>query len=105
MNKKNFTLDDVEQMIEDLGFKWNERNVFNPNEEKYRKLKHNSFSLKKPLFLSIETIKGDLILALAEIDNETFILNFNGAKANASEQWKKLLSQKEQEMVNGCKHN
>ena len=102
MKKKNFTLDDVENMIEDLGFKWNGRQVFDPNEEKYRKLKHNSFSLKKPLFVSIETIKGDLTLALAEIDNETFILNFNGAKANASEQWIKLLLLKEQEKVDEC---
>ena len=102
MKKKNFTLDDVENMIEDLGFKWNGRQVFDPNEEKYRKLKHNSFSLKKPLFLSLETIKGDLTLALAEIDNETFILNFNGAKANASQQWMKLLLLKEQEKVNEC---
>lgn len=102
MKKKNFTLDDVENMIEDLGFKWNGRQVFDPNEEKYRKLKHNSFSLKKPLFLSLETIKGDLTLALAEIDNETFILNFNGAKANASQQWMKLLLLKEQEKLNEC---
>jgi len=102
MNKKIFTLDDVEKMIEDLGFKWNGRQVYNPNEEKYRKLKHNSFSLKKPLFVSIETIKGELTLALAEIDNETFILNFNGAKANASEQWKKILLMKEHEKVNEC---
>ena len=102
MKKKNFTLDDVENMIEELGFKWNGRQVFDPNEEKYRKLKHNSFSLKKPLFVSIETIKGDLTLALAEIDNETFILNFNGAKANASEQWIKLLLLKEQEKVDEC---
>ena len=102
MKKKNFTLDDVENMIEDLGFKWNGRQVYDPNEEKYRKLKHNSFSLKKPLFLSLETIKGDLTLALAEIDNETFILNFNGAKANASQQWMKLLLLKEQEKVNEC---
>ena len=101
MNKKKFTLDDVEKMIEDLGFKWNERQVFNPNEEKYRKLKHNSFDTNKPLFISLANARGILTLALAEVDNETFILNFNGAKANASEQWKKLLSKK-QEKVNEC---
>ena len=102
MNKKNFTLDDVEEMIADLGFKWNGRQIFDPNEEKYRKLKHNSFNLKKPLFLSIETIKGDLTLALAEIDNTTFVLNFNGAKANASDQWKKMLLLKQQGKINEC---
>ena len=102
MKKKNFTLDDVEKMIEDLGFKWNGRQVYDPNEEKYRKLKHNSFSLEKPLFISIETIKGDLTLALAEVDNTTFILNFNGAKANASKQWEAMLLNKEQENLNEC---
>ena len=102
MNKKNFTLEDVEEMIKDLGFTWNDRQIFNPNNEKYKKLKHNSFSIKKPLFLSLQTIKGDLTLALAEIDNVTFILNFNGAKINACEQWKNLLSEKEQELVDEC---
>ena len=89
-------------MIEFLGFKWNERQVFNPNEEKYKKLKHNSFSVKKPLFLSLKNTRGILTLALAEIDNTTFILNFNGSKADASSIWQNMLLEKEQEKVNEC---
>ena len=99
MNKKNFTLDDVEKMIELLGFKWNGRHVFDPNEEKYKKLKHNSFSIKKPLFLSLKNTRGILTLALAEIDNTTFVLDFNGSKADASVIWQNMLLEKEQGLI------
>ena len=101
MNKKNFTLDDVENMIEDLGFKWNERQVFNPNEEKYKKLKHNSFGSNKALFLSLKNPRGVLTLALAQIDNTTFVLDFNGSKINASGLWENMLLEKEQGLIHG----
>ncbi len=102
MNKKNFTLEEVEQMIEDLGFKWNERQIFDPKTEKYKKLEHNSFNSKKQFFISLINAKGLLALPLAEIDNSTFVLKFGGAtKIIASDQWKKLLSSKE-ELIDEC---
>lgn len=94
MVKKNFTLEDVENMIEEIGFEWVDRLVYNPNNEKYKSLKSNSF--KKPIFMSLKNkLNGLRVLAMAEINNETFILKWSSAKLDVSEDWKENLNKLE----------
>ena len=91
MNKKNFTLEDVERMLEEIGFKWVDRLVFNPDKERYKELKNNTFNTKKPLFLSVKNlINGFRSLALVEVDNNTFVLRINDNKIDASKVWVEL---------------
>jgi len=94
MNKKNFTLDDIEYFLEDLSFIWLNRIVYNPNNNKYKELKLNTFN-GKPKFLSLKNkINGNRILMLTEIGSETFILSADRCKIDASADWKEFLNKK-----------
>lgn len=94
MNKKKFTLDDIEEMFEELGFKWVERLIYNPNTDKYKELKVNTFKKNKTHFLSLKNmINGIRSLAMTEIDENTFIIRINDCKLDASDGWVEKITQ------------
>ena len=100
MNKKNFTLEDVKKILEDFGFEWVDRLSYNPNNNKYEKIKTNVFNSKKQIFLSLKNTKNYVLsLALAEINNKTFKLTINGSKIDITEEWAKLLEEKTNEVL------
>jgi len=102
MNKKNFTLEDIENMLEEFGFIWLERLVYNPNTNKYKQLKVNNFS-GKPRFISIKNIKSNVrALVLAEIYNEKFVISSDKYKLDASEAWQDYLNEKVEAKTNEC---
>ena len=94
MKKKNFTLDDIEKMLEELGFEWIERLIYNPNNDKYKELKINTFKKNKTPFLYLKVlINGNRALAMAEIDSEKFVLTINDCKLDASDAWIQKIAQ------------
>lgn len=94
MNKRKFTLDDIENILEEFGFDWVNRMVYNPNNNKYKELKNNIFD-GKPKFLSLKNvINNQRALMLAIIDNEKFILSADKYKIDASVAWQDYLAEK-----------
>ena len=102
MQKKNYTLDDIEAFLEDFGFTWLERLMYLPNTNKYKQVKTNIFN-GQPKFLSLKNnINGKRTLMLAEIDNNTFIMSADKYKIDASAAWKEFLNEKTLGKANEC---
>ena len=102
MNKKNFTLDDIDYFLDEFGFVWVERLIYNPNTNKYKQLKINNFN-GVPKFLSLKNLRtGNRTLMLAEIDNKTFIMSADKYKIDASAAWEDYLNEKIRGKANEC---
>ena len=102
MQKKNYNLEDIENFLEDFGFTWVLRLVYNPNTNKYKEIKSNIFN-GKPIFISLKNnINGKKTLMLAEIDNTTFTLTNDKYKIEASVAWQDYLNEKTLGKTNEC---
>lgn len=91
MEKKNFTLEDIENYLSDYGFVWKDKLVYNPNTRKYKPAKPSNFN--KDVFLLLKRGSQD-VLMLATISNSTFELRFDNNKMDATAGWVEMLEEK-----------
>lgn len=91
--KLDFTLDQIEEFLKDLGFEWNGRMIVDSKKEEYRRAQLKDF--KKPVWLCLKNEnKKEIIQALTFVDKETFKLLRMEFKANLSSAWKDYINNK-----------
>ena len=91
MEKKNYTLEDIDNYLKELGFVWLDKLVYNPDTRRYRMAKPSNFN--KDIFLLLKRGKYD-VLMLATISNSLFELRTDCNKMNASAGWIEFLEEK-----------
>ena len=97
MARKNFTLKDVEIYLEELGFTWQGRLIYDQNTRKYKTAKLTSFN--KDVFMLLKRLNRDCLM-LATINNETFELRGESNKLYASDGWVETLEAKNKGEIN-----
>ena len=95
MDKINFTLNQIQQLIEqELNLKWTDRIIFNHESRGYHSADlYYDFGSKKPKYLYLRNDKDKRFLAKVQVDDKRFIINFNGDIIDASEHWQEILGQ------------
>ena len=97
MTKLNFTLDQIQQLVEkELNLQWTDRIVFNHEPRCYRSADlYYDFAFGKPKYLYLRNDKDKRFLAKVQVTNDKFIINFNGYIIDATEHWLTLLGQQQ----------
>lgn len=91
--KKRFTLDDIDELLEEIGFKWLDKQVRNIENNKYESAAIKHF--KQPTtYLLIECENGQKFLISAQINQEQFIIRFDKTKLDLSQDWVDKLNNK-----------
>ena len=94
MSKKKFTIEDIDNFLEELGFVWNEHLIYNSKKRNYETLSRNTFN-GKPTFLSLKNLNNKhKYFALVEISDEVFTLSINNNRLDASDSWQEFLAEK-----------
>ncbi len=98
MDKINFTLDQIQYMVEKtLNLKWTDRMIFNHEPRGYYSADlYYDFTFGKPKYLYLRNDKDKRFLAKVQVTNDKFIINLNGNIINATEDWLQLLNQNNQ---------
>ncbi len=93
--KTKFTLDDIDELLKEMGFKWLDRQVCNCKNNKYERAAMKHF--KQPItHLLLESENGARCLVFAFISNDEFIIKFDTTKINLSLDWVEKLNNKEE---------
>ena len=90
--KRNYTIKDIADYLDELGFRWVDYLVKDYTKERY--LKVTATTLKKEMNVYIENkrAKGaNPIVVKLEVDNETFVLGQETSRLDMSEDWKEFL--------------
>lgn len=97
MTKLNFTLDQIQYIVEKtLNLKWIDRIVFNYAPKGYHSADlYWDFGPMKPKYLYLRNDKDKRFLAKVQVTNDKFIINFNGDIIDATEHWLTLLGQQQ----------
>lgn len=96
MAKRNYTLDNIKQFLEEFGFEWVDYLVFDSKSQKYKTAKISMFNGSYiTLYLKRKNAK---MLALLTVSNEEFVLSVERNKLNASEAWKEFLIEQKNEI-------
>lgn len=82
-----------EVLEENLGLIWTDRLVFNHHTKCYRSADMFDFRSGRSTYVYLRDKKNKSYLARVVLTDESFIINLNGIKVDASEHWKELLSQ------------
>lgn len=90
MEKKKFTIQDIEKCLNELGFEWIERYVYNTKNKKYETAKMSHFK-GTPTYVYIKNDRRKF-LATVTIKNEEFIIE----KLDATSLWNDILEEKTQ---------
>ena len=94
MSKRKYSLEDIRVFLEEIGFIWQDKTIYNPNTRKYRVAKIESFN--NNVVLCLTNMKTNQTSQLvATINKETFELWQNRNRINATEQWLEFLKEKE----------
>lgn len=94
MKKKKFTVEDIKSYLEELGFIWVDKLVYNQYNRKYKKATLKDF-IGDPIYLYLQNkINNHVAKILVKIDNETFIIKQATSKMEASAGWNEFLSAK-----------
>ena len=91
MERKKFTLEDIENYLEEFGFVWKQRLIYNPDTGKYRTAKLVDFN--KNVFMALKRGSNETLM-LSTITNSTFELRCDSNKLDASNGWFEFLEQK-----------
>ena len=91
--KKKFTLEDIQEFLEEISIKWIDKMVFDTHTNKYRRAMLKDFN---PLIthLYLQTENGRKATVVAYISNDEFILKFSNAQVNMTKQWIERLNEK-----------
>ena len=96
MQKRNYTIEDIEKFLEDFEFIWENRIMYNPNKNKYFVSREKHLK-NKPIFLRlINKLNKKHMLALTEINNKTFVIRVADSKVDLSSLWQEFLKEKVQ---------
>lgn len=88
--KKNYTIRDIAEYLDELGFRWVDYLVKDYNKEKYVKVT----TPKKEMNIYIDSkraINGTPTIAKLEVDNNTFVLCQGVSRLDMSEDWQEFL--------------
>ena len=91
--KRNYTVQDIADYLDELGFKWIDNLVKDYAKEKYVKMTIP----KKEMNIYIDSkrsINGTPTIAKLEVDNETFVLCQGVSRLDMSEDWQEFLMMK-----------
>ena len=93
--KINFTLAQIQQLVEqELNLKWTDRMVVNIDPRSYHSANlYWDFVYDKSTYLYLRNDKDKRFLAKVKVDNEQFIINFNGKIIDATEHWLEIIGQ------------
>lgn len=91
MERKKFTLDDIEKYLEEIGFIWKCKLIYNPNTDKYKTAQLANFN--KEVFIPLKRANREMLM-LATISNSTFELKSDNNRLDASDGWFEYLEEK-----------
>ena len=93
MIRQLFTIQDIKEYLEELGFEWKDKIIYDPNTSKYKTATLENF--KKNVFLCLKNlINNQDTKLLATINNKTFELMMGANKIDASKGWNDYLLNK-----------
>lgn len=95
MRNKKFTIEDIEKCLEELGFEWAGRYMYDTRKKQYKHAKLSQFN-GTPIFLYIK--RKHYMLARVSISNDEFIISHEISKLDASLLWKDILEEKTQKI-------
>ena len=88
MERKKFTIDNIEQCLNELDFKWIDRYVLVGKNYEHAKL---SYFKGKPVSIFVQRNDQCRVVILT-VSNKEFIISSEGARLNASESWQDLIN-------------
>lgn len=89
---KKFTLDDIQDFLESIGFTWMDKQICVNG--KYRNAKIQDFK-GKPVFLYLKMhVNSQYFLAKVDVTNTKFELNISTNTVKASSIWEEYLNEK-----------
>ena len=89
MNKKIFTLDDIEKCLNELGFEWVDRYILIGKNYRYATL--SNFT-GKPVTLYLK--RNQYVLTSVTASNNTFIISRDNERCDATSIWLDILNEK-----------
>ena len=90
---KKYTLDDIQQVIEEnLDLKWIDRLVYKPLSKYYHTATNSDFTYNKQTYIYLIDKKNTSYLAVINFNENRFVIRINGMKIDASEHWKELIN-------------
>jgi len=88
--KQEFTLDGIEQFLEDMGFRWLDKQVFDYEKNVYERAKMKHF--KQPfVYVYLQNENDKKLLVALHANNENFFLMLNNTKVDMSATWREKL--------------
>ena len=88
--RRVYTIKDIADYLEELGFRWIDYLVKDYNKDKY--LKVSATDLKKEMNVYIESKRSlNQTVAKLVVDNNTFVLHQGVSKLDMSEDWEEFL--------------
>ena len=92
MAKKKFTIDNIDKFLEEIGYEWVDKLIYDPYVEDYKLAKLSSFDKDVQLYLK-SLLTGQKKTMFASISNEKFELRVNSNKMDASNGWQDFLAE------------
>ena len=91
--RRNYTIEDIKDYLEELGFIWIENLIKDYEKGKY--FQATPSTLNREMYIYIKNLKSSLTtVAKLKVGNNTFILHQGTATADMSDDWKNYLSRK-----------
>ena len=95
--KKEFTLDDIDQFLEEMGFKWLDRQVYNFCNDKYERADIKHFTQQPFACVYLENGKKTRALMVLKVGADKFILKLNNTRADMTAAWVEYINGKTQD--------
>ena len=90
-------LNKIQQVLEEnLELNWVDRIIYNHSSKIYRTATIFDFEPGKATYAHLQDKKHKRYLARVVVDEESFIININGIKIDASEHWKEISKEQSQ---------
>ena len=94
MHKRKFTLEDIKKCLEDLGFVWKDKIIYDSNIRRYKKAKKEYF--KNNVFLLLTNkITNQTSQIIATINENIFELCHHKSRIDYTKHWIEYLEEKE----------
>ena len=101
MTNINFTLDQIQQIVEKtLNLEWTDRVIFNHEPKNYHSADlYWDFGPMKPKYLYLRDKKDKRYLAKVHITNDKCVINLNGDITDVTNDWLELLNKNQQSLI------
>ena len=91
MVKRKYTADNIKHFLEELGFEWLDKTIYDSQACKYRKFKCEDYK-RHSLIFYLSAVNGNKFNALCEISETTFIISIGNQKLDDSLNWQDYLN-------------